>query len=590
MLVLLLFIGIASQYFNNKIKNKVIEKNQKAIEELEISDTISSYLNQSFINMQYYLNGSHAFGLKQAFQDSLVHTRNARRNVQIALQGLNINLHKITHLLQRTKYIDYTSLETGDRNKSQLAALKKDILTYNSLIKELFSYDKKRLGDAKKMLNVTVEPYYNNTLLPLFRSFRNQVRTSQQQQIALLNHQLNRYSHILAIVTLLAFIFLVLLAYLLYKSITDPIYLLARGAEEIGQGNLKERIEISSNDEIGMLGNAFNHMAENLSKITFSKEYVDDIIESMRDALIVTDEQAAVTKVNSATLKLLGYRPEELISHSVHIIFEEDHTELISTEGLSTFENYETQFKKKDGEAFPVSLSKAMIHNNDGTVQGLVFVASDITARRKSEQMIKKSLKEKEVLLAEIHHRVKNNLAVISGLLQMQQWQTDQQSARDVLQDSQLRVKSIALVHEKLYQSENLSDIAFDHYVNDLIKEINQTFSHAEKDITFDIDVEPITFSLDQAITCSLLLNELVVNAHKHAFKGLKQGKVTVKLWQEGHQGILIVKDNGVGLPPDNKKKSLGMTLINTLAGQLNGEIETYNEDGAVFRITFKIE
>jgi two-component sensor histidine kinase len=204
--------------------------------------------------------------------------------------------------------------------------------------------------------------------------------------------------------------------------------------------------------------------------------------------------------------------------------------------------------------------------------------------------MIRKSLKEKEVLLAEIHHRVKNNLAVISGLLQMQRWQTDQQSARDVLQDSQLRVKSIALVHEKLYQSENLSDIAFDQYVNDLIKGINQTFSNAEKDITFDIDIEPITFSLGKAISCSLLLNELIVNAHKHAFKGLKQGKVTVRLWKEGQQGFLIVRDNGLGLPPDNKKKSLGMTLVNTLAEQLNGEIEAYNEGGAVFSVTFKLK
>jgi PAS domain S-box-containing protein len=496
----------------------------------------------------------------------------------------------MAHLLQDTKHFDYISLGEDKMGRPLIAQLKENISSYNSLVKQLLNYDKKNFSDAKKLLNVTIVPYYNSTLLPLVKSFRNQIRADQEQQVAFLNHQLDIYGHILAIVTLVAFVFSLLLAYLLYKSITNPLYLLAKGAEEIGQGNLEERIEINGNDEIGMLGRSFNRMAENLSKITFSKEYVDDIIESMGDALIVTDEQAAITRVNSTTLNLLGYRPKELNNQPVNIIFGEDNAELLSTESYATFKNYETQFKQRNGEIFPVSLSKAMIHNNDGTVQGLVFVASDISERRESERMIKKSLAEKEVLLAEIHHRVKNNLAVISGLLQMQQWQTEQQSARDVLQDSQLRVKSIALIHEKLYQTENLADIAFDQYVNDLIKEINQTFSNAEKNIIFDIDVEPITFSLDQAITCSLLLNELVVNAHKHAFKELKQGKVTVKLWKEGQQGVLIVKDNGQGLPLNNEKKTLGMTLISTLVKQLEGELEAYNEDGAVFKISFELE
>jgi len=574
------------------MKNRLIHESQHAVSELEISATIESYLNQSFINTQYYLDASSSQALVNDYQDSLITAGNTKRNVRIALQGLNLNLKKIDQLSPSQKGHGYLSPSVQKSYQQTKTELKKRIATYNSLIEQLLNYRSDHFLQAKKLLNVTVEPFYNKKLIPLVQKFRNQIQKNQKSGIARLNHKFYTYGNALFIAFFLAFVLSLLIEYLLYKSITNQVDRLAKTADEIGRGNLDERFEVQTDDEIGQLGESLNRMAQNLNRITFSKEYVDDILSSMRDALIVTDIKGVITKVNSATLNLLDYDEEELTGQSMSSILVDDNNEkLFSTEDGSSIENYETLYQTKNGERVPMSVSKSAIHHKGGLVQGSVFVASDITERKKSERVIKESLREKEVLLSEIHHRVKNNLAVISGLLQMQRWETDQQAARDVLQDSQLRVKSIALVHEKLYQTENLSDIAFDKYIKDLIESINKAFIDSEKQIVFNLDIEPIKFSINQAITCSLLLNELVVNVHKHAFKHQSEGHVDITLKKKDELLTLIVKDNGQGLPKEDKEsKSLGMSLIHTLVEQLNGEMKSYNDDGAVFEINFKRE
>ncbi len=220
-------------------------------------------------------------------------------------------------------------------------------------------------------------------------------------------------------------------------------------------------------------------------------------------------------------------------------------------------------------------------------------MASDITKRKEAEEQITKSLKEKEILLSEIHHRVKNNLAVISGLLQMQIWETQDTTAETALKDSQLRVQSIALVHEKLYQSENLSYIQFDYYIRDLLQAISSTYMDTHVSVSIKTDLDDIVLNINQAIPCSLLLNELIVNAYKHAFDNGAGGNIYVKTHKNEDTIHLYVKDDGVGLPQDfelDDANSLGMTLINTLTQQLNGEISMKNENGAIFEVNFEAE
>lgn len=594
-IVLLLLIGLASQYFNEKIKNRVVDESQAAFQISEISGEMEAYIYESFINAQYYLEEPYRATLEENLQDSLTSIESVKRRVGISLQGMNLAIKRIERLLNQENNINFTSEQARQDYKNTLGQLRKGIEFYNSLMQQLLNYERGNFDQARELLTVTLEPYYNNKLLPLVERFRSQIRANLSDQVGMLDDRLDRYSRILWIATLIAFVFSLVLAYLLYRSITKPIHSLVQATEEVGRGNLEKRIDVQSTDEIGQLGKSFNRMAENLNRITFTKEYVDNIIESMGDALIVTNKEGNIIKVNSATATMLGYRGRELIGEPLAEVFADGgQPELFSIDKFVVIENYETNFVRKNGKAFPVNLSKAVIKNADGSVQGLVYIASDITERKKQEKMIKESLEEKEILLAEIHHRVKNNLAVISGLLQMQRWETENSAAKNVLQDSQLRVKSIALVHEKLYQSENLSSIQFEQYVEELIKGINKTFSNSQTDISFHIDIEPIVFSINKAIPCSLLLNELIVNVHKHAFDHVDKGEVRITLWKENSHVRLVVKDNGKGLKELSgdkaKASSLGMSLIQTLVSQLEGDIDFYNDDGATFDITFKEE
>jgi two-component sensor histidine kinase len=217
----------------------------------------------------------------------------------------------------------------------------------------------------------------------------------------------------------------------------------------------------------------------------------------------------------------------------------------------------------------------------------------DITDRIEAENQIKQSLKEKEVLLSEIHHRVKNNLAVITGLLELQGYNTDSEEAKKVLKDSQLRINSMALIHEKLYQSENLSEIQFDVYIEELLQVISKSHVSKEKPIHVEIDAEPVPLTITQAIPCGLLLNEIVTNSLKHAFTGKSEGVIRITFNKTGDKLKLSIGDNGVGLPENYKEiksKSLGMTLINTLAKQLEAEMFIDTREGTRYDLIFDYE
>jgi two-component sensor histidine kinase len=227
----------------------------------------------------------------------------------------------------------------------------------------------------------------------------------------------------------------------------------------------------------------------------------------------------------------------------------------------------------------------------DDKVEAKFGLYVDITDRERSEETVRKSLKEKELLLAEVHHRVKNNLAVISGLLELQSYAVDDLKVNHVLNDSRLRIQSIALVHEKLYQSENLSEIDVDPYIRELMQSLQKSFKSNTTDITINFQIDPINLIITQAIPCGLLINEIVTNAYKHAFKDRDQGIVEIKFTKEKELLILSIKDNGVGLDNMNYAKpgpSLGMKLIRTISKQLKAETEMKSGEGAEFIFRFE--
>ena len=215
----------------------------------------------------------------------------------------------------------------------------------------------------------------------------------------------------------------------------------------------------------------------------------------------------------------------------------------------------------------------------------------DITKQKEAEQFREQQLKEKEILLAEIHHRVKNNLGVISGLLELQKSYLEDEVICQKLEDSQARIQSMALIHEQLYQKEFYSALQFDQYVKSLAEIIASSYSNESVDIELIYNTEPVKLTLDQAINCGLLLNELLTNAYKYAFKGRKQGKITISVYE--NEGIVVfeVADNGIGIPEsaiEGEKKSLGFTLIQTLTQQFSGELEISHKKGSCF--TYKFE
>jgi two-component sensor histidine kinase len=210
----------------------------------------------------------------------------------------------------------------------------------------------------------------------------------------------------------------------------------------------------------------------------------------------------------------------------------------------------------------------------------------------RSEQTVRASLKEKEVLLKEIHHRVKNNLQVISSLLNLQARYLPDPAARAIFSQSQNRVQSIALVHERLYESADLSHVDFGKYVTVLLDNVFDTYDAAGRGIVNIIEVGDVHLTVDVAIPCGLIVNELVTNALKHAFPGGRAGTVRVSL-SESLEGILdlTVQDDGVGMPagvdPLNTV-SLGLDLVVTFAEQLNAEVTITREKGTHFGFRFR--
>lgn len=592
--ILLAGIGVFSQYYNQQAKNQLVEESEQAVLELNYSGEMGLRLYHSLLNAQYFLDKRYNQSIRIDTSNFQIRAVTASKKVKASLEDFSTRLDSAQQILESHN----ASLDQHHDDHHELLEvlnkLENRFNIYRSLVNELFKLASVSYQDSREFLSVTVEPYFRSNLIPLIEQVRVLSRKNMDEQIATLNSRLEFASQMLAIATIVALLVSIILAFYLYRSIATPLQKLSNSAKQIGQGNLDERIQIDSNDEIGALATEFNRMAENLSKITFSKEYVDNIIESMADALVVTDNEYRIQRVNSATRLMLGYHEEELIGQPLDVLFNninEERLDQIKTD--KELDNFETVYRTKRGETVPVNFSKAVMFNADGSMKGLVCLASDITDRKKAEQQVKKSLKEKEILLAEIHHRVKNNLAVISGMLQMQIWETEDEAAETALRDSQLRVQSIALVHEKLYQSENLSYIEFDKYIRDLLQAIGSTYVNDEREIAIETNLQAVALNINQAIPCSLLINELVVNAYKHAFTLNGGGKISIDMDKKGEKVHVAVRDNGSGFPEEfNKetKDSLGMSIINTLVKQLDAEIDIYNRDGANIEFNFHPE
>ena len=319
------------------------------------------------------------------------------------------------------------------------------------------------------------------------------------------------------------------------------------------------------------------------------------IIESIGDGVIVLDSQDLIIDLNPSAQYLMGCTASEKIGQSIKAVWPGLSDSVLSDSVESTDRESVTQEIGVDvkGEPRIFDIRASSLLDWRGRINNRVIVVRDITERRQSDEKIRTSLREKEILLREIHHRVKNNLQIISSLLNLQSKYVRDKRDLEMMRESQDRIRSMALIHEKLYKSESLADIDSREYVTDLTRELMRLYG-TKSDITLKIEVEDVFLDIDTAIPCGLIINELVSNCLKHAFPGGKSGEITVRLRSLGEKTELLVSDNGVGIPEDMnpfEAESLGLRLVTILAeDQLEGDIGLDRSKGTSFYIKFKSE
>ncbi|MDI1353991.1 MAG: PAS domain S-box protein [bacterium] len=258
--------------------------------------------------------------------------------------------------------------------------------------------------------------------------------------------------------------------------------------------------------------------------------------------------------------------------------------------GLAT--SFEIETRDKDNMKVYLEIFLNPIFENDKVVE-VSGIAHNVTEKKYVQQRMEQSLKEKEVLLREVHHRVKNNMQVISSILNLQSSYVSDDYALTLLKETQNRIKTMAYIHESLYQNKSFTSVNFSEYVHTLVKNIVQSYSYSSDKIGLELNIQDLTLSLDSSIPAGLIINELITNAIKHAFPGAKKGIISFSLRSENNFVILELKDDGVGFAPGldfENSHTLGLQLVNTLIEQIEGELKYTSEKDKGTEVTVKFK
>ena len=329
------------------------------------------------------------------------------------------------------------------------------------------------------------------------------------------------------------------------------------------------------------------------------------VVKDSNDAIMVQDLEGNIISWNIGAERMYGWNEDEAFKMNIRdIIPEEKRKEALDivkkAEAAAAAEeeeeeeipSFETQRVTKDGRILDVWMTVTKLVDDAGKITSVATTERDITKRKRAEEQIKTSLKEKEVLLNEVHHRVKNNLQIISSLLDMSSMQTRNQEAIELFRDSRNRVDSMALIHSQLYKSERLNQIDMEKHIQELSKRLLQIYE-MEKTITLDIKSADISLPITRAVPCALVLNELISNTLKHAYRAGQKGKIDISIQRsDGDTFSIKVKDDGIGIPEEidiDKTNSLGLSLVRNLVfRQLSGKLYIRRNGGTEVVIEFK--
>ena len=328
-----------------------------------------------------------------------------------------------------------------------------------------------------------------------------------------------------------------------------------------------------------------------------SEEKFREVFNNANDAVylheIVDEMPGRYMEVNDVSCNMLGYKREELLEMTLEDVSCKKGDEIRSiirellTEGSKTFES---RHQTKEGDMIPVEVSSHIFKLRKRDV--VVSVARDVTPWKEAEKIVKDSLKEKELLLQEVHHRVKNNLMIISSLLNLQSRYINDEDVLNMIKDSQSRARSMAIIHEKLYSCRDLKRINFGEYIESITEDLFNTYS-TNSHVSLRMDVDYLMLDINTCLPLGLIVNELVSNSLKYAFPKGRTGCVTVRFHRGSENYVLEVGDDGAGLPEDldiDHADSMGMELVSSFTHQLKGEMELIRKNGTCFRIRFNDE
>ena len=331
------------------------------------------------------------------------------------------------------------------------------------------------------------------------------------------------------------------------------------------------------------------------------RKLLESVVTNTTESVAILDispqaPHPRIVYVNGGFQEMTGYNEDDVRNRSLSFLTGEE----TDPEQMQVMENAIRERKaaevelinyRKDGQSFWTQISIVPVEDSHGDYSHMVAIGRDITSRKESEKRLQESLHEKEVLLSEVHHRVKNNLALVSGMLQMQVFDEENEQVINKLNNSMLRVEAMASIHQLLYESSSFSRLEFSKIINKLIKATHDSFS-AGKEIDIEIETEPFELNINQAVPCSLIINEAITNVYKHAFKNREKGWVKAVLRCDEDLVTFKIEDNGIGLPEDfdlDNLSSLGTKIITALVKQLNGTQELVPRDGGgtIFRLKF---
>ncbi len=322
-------------------------------------------------------------------------------------------------------------------------------------------------------------------------------------------------------------------------------------------------------------------------------------LESTADGILVVDQQGKITSFNKNFMNMWNI-PQEVLESGYHqTVINHVLPQLKNPEGYLTsireLENHQGResfdmVEFNDGKIFERYSKPQKIGES---VVGRVWSFRDITDRKHAEENLLASIHEKEVLLREIHHRVKNNLQLISGLLDMTRMRTVDESTNTILTDLMLKIQTMAQIHTRLYESKQFGKISLTGQIRDQVTALSNIYSHKGHEIICEMDAQEIFLPVDQAIPCALVVNEILSNAYKHAFKGRKRGTIEISAVQENGQIRITVRDDGIGIPDNfdiSRTNSLGLKLIRTLVqAQLKGSLMFKSRNGTEVTMEFPV-